>query len=95
MNLTLKAKVSLRMLKSQHLGGRFESHMKKIRILIPESVSEGEKVNFGLMIRIPKVVIRIIILESFLNNKKVEFGLVIRITKEVIRIPSVKTADKS
>ena len=30
MNLTPKAKVSLRMLKIQHLGGRFESRFQKV-----------------------------------------------------------------
>ena len=35
MNLTPKAKVSLRMLKIQHPRGRFESHMKRIQISIP------------------------------------------------------------
>ena len=57
MNLTPKAKVSFRMLKIQHPRGRFESHMKRIRIPIPESVFKGEKVKFGLVIRIPEVVI--------------------------------------
>ena len=75
MNLTPKAKVLLRMPKIKHPGGRFESHMKRIRIPIPESVFKGEKVKFGLVIRISEIVIRIQIPESFLNNEKVKFGL--------------------
>ena len=59
MNLTLKAKISLKMLKIQHPEGRIESHMKRIRIPIPESLFRGEKVKFGLVIRIPEVWIRI------------------------------------
>ena len=108
MNLTPKAKVSLRMLKIQHLGLVIQILEVVIRIPILESVSGGEKVKFGLVIRIsiPKsvfggekfkfgLVIRIPILESFLNSEKVKFCLVIQITKRVIRIPSVKAADES
>ena len=66
-----------------------------IRIQILECVSESEKVNFGLpiripdeTIRIPDVAIRIPIPESFLNGEKVKNGL-------AIRTPCVKTTDKS
>ena len=59
MNLTPKAKVSLKMLKIQHPVGRFESHMKKIRISIPKSFFNSEKVKFGLVILIIKGVIQI------------------------------------
>ena len=87
MNLTPKAKILLRTLKIQHPGGRFESYMKRIRIPIPESVSGGEKVKFGLVIRIPEVWIRISIPESVFRGEEVKFGLVIRIPEVWIRIP--------
>ena len=69
-----------------------------IRIPIPESFLNSEKVKFGLVIRILEIVIRISIPKSFLNSEKVKFDLVIRITKEVkevIRITSIKAANKS
>ena len=77
MNLTPKAKVSLKMLKIQHPGGRFESHMKRIRILILKSIFKGEEVKFGLVIRIPEVWIRIPISEIISKGEEVKFGLVI------------------
>ena len=49
-----------------------------IRISIPESVSRGEEMKFGLVIRIPEVVIRIPIPESVSGGEKVNFGLVIQ-----------------
>ena len=67
------------MLKIQHPGGRFKSHMKRIRISILERVFGSEKVKFGLVIRISEVWIRISILKSISEGKKVKFGLVIRI----------------
>ena len=47
MNLTLKAKVSLRMLKIQHPGLVIRIPEVVIQIAILESVFEGEKVKFG------------------------------------------------
>ena len=79
MNLTPKAKVSLRMLKIQHPEGRFKSHMKRIRIPILESVFRGEEVKFGLVIRIPEVWIQILIPKSIFRGEEVKFGLVIQI----------------
>ena len=69
MHLIPKTKTSLRVLKIQHLGGRFKSHMKRIRILILESVFKGEKVKFGLQIRILEVWIRIPISESVFGGE--------------------------
>ena len=86
MNLTPKAKVSLRMLKIQHPEGRFKSHMKRIRIPIPESVFRGEEVKFGLVIRILEVWIRNSIPESVFGGEEVKFGLVIRIPEVWIQI---------
>ena len=95
MNLTTKAKVSLRMLKIQHPGLVIRILEVWIRIPISKSVFRDEEVKFGLVIRIPEIVIRIPIPKSFFNSEKVKFGLVIRITKGMIRIPNVKTAEKS
>ena len=50
MNLTLKVKVSLRMLKIQHPGLVIRIVEVWIRILIPESVSRGEEMKFALVI---------------------------------------------
>ena len=86
MNLTHKAKVSLRILKIQHLGLVIRIFKVVIQILIPESVFGGEEVKFGLVIRIPEVVIQIPIPKSFFGGEKMNFGLVIRIPKVVIRI---------
>ena len=59
MNLTPKAKVSLKMLKIQHPGLVIRIPEVVIRISIPKSVFECEKVKFSLVIRITKGVIRI------------------------------------
>ena len=45
-----------------------------------------KKVKFGLVIRIPEVVIRIPIPESVFGGEKIKFSLVIRIPEVVIRI---------
>ena len=50
MSLTPKEKVSLTMLKIQHPS-------LVIRISIPKSVSKGEEMKFGLVIRISEIVI--------------------------------------
>ena len=94
MNLTPKAKVSLRMLKIQHPGLVIRIPEIVIRISIPKSVFGGEKVKFGLVIRILEVVIRILIPESVFGGEKVKFGLVIRIPEVVIRIPIPKVFSK-
>ena len=95
MNLTPKAKFSLRMLKIQHPGLVVRIPEIVIRISIPKSVSESEEMKFGLVIQILEIVIRILIPESVFGSEEIKFGLVIRITKEVIRIPNVKATDKS
>ena len=77
MNLTPKAKVSLRMQKIQHPGLVIRIPEVVIRISIPQSISEGKKVKFDLMIRIPEIVIRILIPKSVSEGEKVNFGLVI------------------
>ena len=86
MNLTPKAKVSLRMLKIQHPGLVIRILEVVIRISISKSIFEGEKVKFSLVIQIPKVVIRIPIPKSVFGGEKVNFGLVIRIIEIVIQI---------
>ena len=77
MNLTPKIKTSLRMLKIQHPGLVIRIPEVWIRILILESVFEGEEVKFGLVIRIFEVRIRISIPKSVFEGEKVKFGLVI------------------
>ena len=62
MNLTSKVKVSLRMLKIQHPGPVIRIPEVWIRIPISESVFRDEEVKFGLVIRIPEIVIWISIL---------------------------------
>ena len=63
------------MLKIQHPGGRFKSHMKRIRISILERVFGSEKVKFGLVIRILKLWVRISISESVFGGEEVKFDL--------------------
>ena len=50
MNLTLKAKVSLKMLKIQHPGLVIRISEVWIQIPIPENIFEGEEMKFGRVI---------------------------------------------